>query len=68
MPKKSYGQDLIEQSQEQVRQQSGLMNYQAFERKKMVENSRKSNFHIGEQSQKNNKFNLITNNQMFIRK
>ena len=55
MPKKSYGQDLIEQSQDKAATNNGLMIQEAAERKKMVEMSRQSNFHIGEEAKMNSK-------------
>ena len=48
MPKRSYGQDLIEKSIEMQQSKSKNQEAEAKERKKMVENSRKSNFNIGE--------------------
>ena len=57
MPKMSYGQHLIEQSVDQANARSGKGNQEAEakERKKMVENSRKSNFAIGELNKMNDK-------------
>ena len=57
MPKMSYGQHLIEQSVDQMNAMSGKgkIEAEAKERKKMVENSRKSNFAIGELNKMNNK-------------
>jgi len=55
MPKMSYGQHLIEQSVDQMNAMSGKGKIEAEERKKMVENSRKSNFAIGELNKINDK-------------
>ena len=48
MPKKSYGQDLIEKSIDKAHRNSNGILKEAAERKKMVEMSRQSNFNIGE--------------------
>jgi hypothetical protein len=54
MPKKSYAQDLINQCIDLAANNTGKMEKEAAERRKMVENSRKSNFNIGEESKKKN--------------
>lgn len=48
MPKKSYGQDLIEKSIDKAHTNTNVILKEAAERKKMVEMSRQSNFNIGE--------------------
>lgn len=55
MPKTSYGQHLIEQSVDQAKGGQSKTDAEAKERNKMVENSRKSNFAIGELNKVNDK-------------
>ena len=50
MPKVSYGQDLIMQCVEKTTNNSNTMAKDIAERKHMVELSRQSNFHIGEEA------------------